>query len=128
MGSPFTAITGDASWGGTPIDDVLKTSFNPKCELQAYASSDTAGWKKRLAGCKDISGTIDCLCDGTTGLPVPSTIKPGATATLVITLKTGVTISGPAMIDDISIDDNIEGGELVKATIAWSGNGVWTAF
>jgi len=131
MGTPFTAILGNATLGTGPavhIPDVKKWTCNPKAENQAYASSDSAGWKQRVKGILDCSGTIDCLVtDDATLMSIG--IIPGAKIPILTLLLNGtVNFVGPAIIDDVSFDINVESGEIEGATITWSGDGEWEDF
>lgn len=124
MAGPATSIGGKATWNSVEIPDVLKWSLNPKGEIHAYGSSSTAGWKKRMAGTKDLSGSIDTKVQDTGTLPC----KPGDTATLQLEAESGVSFSGPAMIDDISMETDIDTGAPVGLTINFSANGTWSDF
>jgi len=124
MAGPASSVGGSAKWGNATIPDVLKWTVNPKNETQAYASSSTAGWKKRLAGCKDLSGSIDTKVQDTGLLPC----KPGDKAILVLKGSAGVSFSGPAIIDDISIETDIDTGAIIGLSINFSADGAWDAF
>lgn len=120
----FTAVGGDVSIDAAAVPDVTKWTINPKNETQAYASSDTAGWKKRLAGCYDLSGSFECKAQNAT-----PPCKPGQLiTTLLLTMAAGVTLSGPAIVDDISSEVDVDGGAIVAWTVNFSANGQWDAF
>ncbi|NQT36195.1 MAG: hypothetical protein HQ581_01820 [Planctomycetes bacterium] len=106
----------------TPVTNwrLVKTSDNKN-----YAANDTGGAKKRVAGVKDCSGTLEIKADDTANVPV----EEGD----AVALKLHVDDTGnnyydvPAMIDRIEVDVDIDRGEIVAYFVAFSGNGTITA-
>lgn len=128
---PFTPVeTGNVSkgvkLGANFVPDVTKWSLNPKSENQAYASSDTAGWKKRLAGQKDMSGSFECKCSDSTRLE--TICKPGATYAAELYYDQTLKHAGSLIVDDIAYEVDIDGGAIVAATVNFSCAGAWTDF
>jgi len=136
MAGPFTAVnshgvhidkTGSGGSSTTDVPDVTKWTVNPKAENLAYASSSTGGWKKRMAGTLDVSGSIDVKCNDTD--KIESFFKPGEKiAVMELYMNETLKYSGPAIIDDISVETDIDTGAIISATINFSGDGPWTAF
>ncbi|MGA2619839.1 MAG: hypothetical protein ABSF26_19675 [Thermoguttaceae bacterium] len=102
----------------TPVSDwkLVATSNNPD-----YAANDTGGWKKRAAGVRDASGSFEIKATDTQQCP----IEEGQTATLNLHLDA----SGdnyyevPAIIDKISVEVDINKGQIIAYVLDFSGNG-----
>lgn len=120
----FTCLGGKVTVDAADVPDATKWTWNPKNETQAYASSDTGGWRKRLPGVYDGSGSWECKAQSAT-----PPVKPGALVSLTLTLATGVAFAaGPAIIDDISTEVDLDTGNIVAWTINFSANGKWDEF
>jgi hypothetical protein len=102
----------------TPVVNwkLVTTSQNPD-----YAANDTGGWKQRAAGVRDASGSLEIKADDAQHCPV----EEGDTATLSLQLdQSGNNFyQVPAIIDKISVDVDINKGELVAYVVEFSGNG-----
>ena len=49
---------GNVDVGGTDVAEITSWSFNPTANVSAWGSSDSSGYKKRLAGTKDGTGSM----------------------------------------------------------------------
>jgi len=102
----------------TPVSNwrLVSTSTNPD-----YAANDTGGWKKRAAGVRDAAGSFEVKVTDNQNCPVEEGDMP--------TLKLHLDQTGnnyyevPAVIDKISVDVDINRGEIVAYAIDFSGNG-----
>lgn len=102
----------------TPVTNwrLAATSNNPD-----YAANDTGGWKRRAAGVRDASGSFEVKATDAQHCPV----EEGDAATL----KLHIDASGnnyyevPAIVDKISVDVDINQGEIVAYLVDFSGNG-----
>lgn len=128
MAGPASGKTGkayyDSGGGETEILDVTNWNLNKSSDNKPYASSTTDGHRKRVAGHKDKSGSFEFYV--TDGDPGNIPIAEGDAVTLALDTDTGKRETGPAIIDDIEIPADIEGGDPVKITVNFSGNGEWT--
>ena len=126
-GNGISGITGDALIAGATavqIHEVKKWSWKPKAENKDYASNITAGVKKRIPGVKDATGTIDGVWDPYN--PITTQVDVGATITLHLQTTTAQYIVAPVIIDDLSIEVDIETGAVDSWTMSFSSNGAWT--
>ena len=119
---PISGKDGSVEVDGSAVLESRKWTLKRTSDNKEYASTETGGNKKRVAGIKDWSGSIDCYAPE--GADV--TISEGQAIT--VTLKKDATHSyaGPAIVDDIDVETDIEGGELTGVSIAFSGNGALT--
>ncbi|MGA2063800.1 MAG: hypothetical protein ABSG86_02475 [Thermoguttaceae bacterium] len=105
-----TEITPVVNW------KLVTSSYNPD-----YAANDTGGWKQRAAGVRDASGSLEIKACDDRNCPV----EEGDAITLNLHLDN----SGdnyydvPAIIDKLSVDVDINRGEIVAYVVEFSGNG-----
>lgn len=127
-----TATGGKADWApdasGSPgsytnIPEVRKWTLKPTIEAKQYASSSTNGAKKRLPGVEDFDLTVDVYIDETTRFDSDLGIKPGEVGYFKLYEDSGNIFIAPAYINDITINTDIEGGEIVDGSISASSNG-----
>lgn len=122
----FSAKSGNVKRGGTPADvtDVVNINFEEVNEVQRYASSDTAGGYRRVAGLTDWTFSFDVLQDDTT--PQTDTIQPGTSETLEVYENGTLKWSGTAMYERVGAAIPIETGGLVRYTVSGGANGTLT--
>jgi hypothetical protein len=115
---------GKAQIGSTDISEITKWSFNPTSNNSAWASSDTSGYKKRVAGVKDGSGSIEGVFDEEDEIYL--TFEPGDSITLKLYIDASKYYSVPSLIDSFSIEVDLNDGEVVGWSADFSINGAWT--
>lgn len=115
---------GDVKISGTAICEIMKWSFNPKCNVPAYASNKTSGYKRRVAGVKDGSGSMEGAWDPAT--PAITVIDPGTGATLRLYINATQYYDVPAVIESFKLDVDVDTGEIVKWSADFGTNGAWT--
>ena len=110
---------GTVSVGGAIADctgwNLTMTSNNP-----AYASSSTSGYKNRVAGVKDASGSYSAKHNGS--VPTVGT----ATASASFTLDGTSSFSLNIIIDSVNIEVDMDDGDVVGYSVDFSGNGLVT--
>ncbi len=95
--------------------------------LKAYAANDTVGWKKRVAGVFDSTGTFEVKISNEVGQDACPVEKGGTYTALfyidaVAAIPTGW-YEVPIMVATIDVDDDIDDGEIAAFAITWEGNG-----
>ena len=102
----------------TPVSNwkLVTTSNNPD-----YAANDTGGWKQRAAGVRDSSGTFELKATDKN----PCAVQEGDSPTLELHLDHGGAnyYEVPAIIDKISVDVDVNKGQIVAYVVEFSGNG-----
>jgi hypothetical protein len=107
--------------GSTEITPVVNWKLVTSSNNPDYAANDTGGWKKRVAGVRDASGSLEIKASDDRNCPV----EEGDTPTLALHLDD----SGdnyyevPSIVDKISVDVDINRGEIVAYVVEFSGNG-----
>ena len=119
----FSSKTGNVKWGTAPADilDVRGWQLEQVSELKPYATSDTAGHRKRVAGHTDWTGSWTMYQDDTTQLTDNVTV--GSSDTLELYEDGTLKWVGVAMIASISPNVDIESGDIVSYTVAFEANG-----
>lgn len=90
-----------------------------KANTQAFINSGTRGGTGRRRGNTDWSGSYNC--DG--HLPA---LWPGQTFTFSGATQGTKGITGPAIVDEVTIKWDIEAGKIIENSTKFSGNGVYT--
>jgi hypothetical protein len=111
------AISGKS--GSANGANVTSWSFNPTSNNPAFATESTGGYKDRVAGIQDGSGSIEGKWDGSADFTV------GAEVTMTLSDGTN-SYSVPAIIDSYSVEVNATDGEPVSWSADFSINGAWT--
>ena len=102
----------------TPVSNwkLVAISNNPD-----YAANDTGGSKKRAAGVRDSSGSFEMKADGTGNCPVEE--GDAVDLNLHVDGTDQNFFEVPAIIDKISVNVDINKGEIVAYIVDFSGNG-----
>ncbi len=107
--------------GGSTLVECTEWSMQEQVAEHAYASCATSGWKKRVAGTKDVTGTCGGIYDPTA--PIHDYINIGDSVTLKLYLSTLAYHQVPAVVLSIETNLNIEEGEIIRWSMNWGGNG-----
>lgn len=119
---------GDCTYGTTPgtqVSELTKWTFNPKTNCPAWASNKSGGFKKRVAGIRDASGSLEGKWDPTN--PITSGLQDGAMVTLNLITMAGSQFTVPAIIEGLKVDVDIDSGQPVAWSADFSITGPWTA-
>lgn len=111
--------------GGSNIVDCQGWSWERTVTENAYASCSTSGFKKRLPGVKDHSGSINGLFDPES--PPDDYFDEGDLVTLLLYVNSSAFYSVPAMIITLSVEANNDEGELIPWSADFGGNGAWSS-
>lgn len=98
---------------------VRKWSISTKADVQAYVASNTHGATGRLPGNEDWSGSF-------TGYGHTPPVMPGSALSFLGSIDGANGCSGTAIVDQVEVSIDIEGGKPVDWTCTFSGNGPLT--
>lgn len=116
--------TTSGSGGGDGAQaEITGWTFNTTSNNPSWASSTNPGYKKRVAGVKDATGTINGKYNAANA--IFDTLAPGVTATLTLKLDSGNYYTVPAIIDDFNLEVDMDNGDVVGWTANFSSNGAW---
>lgn len=122
--STFSGKDGKVLIGGTALADITRWSLRTSAQNSAYASSSTGGYKKRVPGVKDASGSIAFKLN--TADPITGDFDEGSAVTLLLYLDGTRFYSVPAVIDALKLEVDIDSGQVVGGVAEFSANGAWT--
>ena len=123
-GVGFSGKDGDVKVGATQAQEARHWTFKPKADNKSYASNKTAGYKRRVAGVKEGTGTVAGAWDAAN--PITTMMDVGTGLTLLLFLNATINFSVPALIDDLTVNVDIDNGEIVSWDANYGTNGAWT--
>lgn len=106
---------------GSSLQECTEWTLTKEHADHAYASCETSGWRNRVAGTKDSSGTCGGIFDPND--PIHDYIVIGDSVTLELYYSSLQYYEVPALIRQIDTDCNIEDGDIIRWTMNWGGNG-----
>ena len=106
---------GTVSVGGS-VGDATSWSISLTSNNPSWASSTTSGYKSRVAGIKDTTGSYSAKFSAA----IPS---PGdeAAATFSLSGSGGYTLD--IIIDAVNVEVDMDDGDIVGYSVDWSGRG-----
>jgi hypothetical protein len=119
-----TGDDGKVMIGGVELAEITAWSFETTARSVAYASSATAGYRKRLTGAKEGRGAIAFKLNLTD--PLTNYLNEGSQVTLLLYIDSTRFYSVPAVIDSLEMTVDIDRGELIGGKAEFSTNGAWT--
>ena len=128
-GGGISGINGDVLIEEDQLQEVRKWSFKPTQNNPSYGSNRTGGYKKRVPGIKDATGSIGIAY--IPGNPVygvsAGQIREGSQPELALYIDDYHYIDAPAIIDSMSFEVDLDEGSIVTCDAEFSANGLWTA-
>ena len=123
---PISGKFGTVKFSGTEITECRTWSLSLTSDNKAYVSCSTAGQTRRVAGNKDWTASATIYLQD--GLDVP--FDEGDIALLELftdqTAGSGGKYAGQGIVESIEPEVDIEGGELVSATVNFAADGAMT--
>ena len=110
----------------TPVQvcQITKWTMDPKVNISAFAHNCSGGFKVRVSGTKDATGTIEGKWDPDD--PITDTLDVGTEVTLNLHYNTTQKWIVPAVIESLSLSVDMDSGEVDGWTANWGLNGAWT--
>ncbi len=115
---------GKVKIGSATLADITHWTLRTQATLSAYASSATAGFRKRVAGIKDGSGSLAGKLDP--GDPISDDFDEGAAVTLLLYIDPTHFYTVPALIESLQLEVDIDRGEVIGWRADFSTSGAWT--
>jgi hypothetical protein len=110
--------------GSTTLAEITDWTFHTTSLNHAYASSSTAGFRRRVPGVKDGSGSIGFKLDPAD--PITDDFDEGSAVTLLLYVDATHFYTVPAVIDSIQLAVDISSGDVLGGTAMFSADGAWT--
>ena len=126
MGVPINGNGGSTTFNAAEVDDVRTWSLNKVSDNQPYVTSMTAGQTKRVEGNKDWTAPVTSYLDNGEEPPY----EEGDTAVIELFTSSlagvGGKWSGSAIVENFTVDVDIEGGAIIGLTTNYAANGALT--
>ncbi len=119
--TPETGSGGKVLISSTSVGEITKWTFNKNAVVTQFGSSESAGYKKAIAGTKFGSGTIEGKWDGALTAP----IKEGTSATLLLYTNASEFYSVPAIMSNFTLSVDMNDGTPNSFTATFMTNGAW---
>lgn len=103
---------------GGAISDATSWSLSMTSNNPSWASSNTSGYKKRVAGIMDTSGSYSAKWSAS--IPVAGSLVSSAAFTIDGTNTWTLDI----IIDSVNLEVDMDDGDVVGYSVDFSGNGV----
>jgi hypothetical protein len=122
--STISGKDGKVLIGAAALADITRWTFNATSVNPAYASSSTAGFRRRVAGIKEGAGRIAFKLDPAD--PISDSLNEGDQVTLLLHLDATHFYTVPAIVDALELEVDISSGDVLGGTANFSSNGAWT--
>jgi hypothetical protein len=122
-GAGFSGKDGTVKIASTDVAEIRNWKFNPKSNNPKYASNKTSGYKRTVAGVKEASGSMSGAWDHS--IDFLAVVDVGTSVTLKLYTDLTHFFSVPSVIDDCSINVDVDNGEIVSWDSNFSANGAW---
>ena len=109
----YSGKDGSVLIGGSTVAHITSWSFNPTSNNPSWASSSTFGFKTRLAGVQDGSGSMEGKLTSW-ALPFQMPGEVGDKVVLILRVVTGVDFTVRAIIDSITYNVDVDDGDVVS--------------
>ena len=110
---------GTVSVGGA-VSDATSWSLSLTSNNPSWASPSTSGYKNRVSGIKDTTGSYSAKANGT--IPVPG----ASHASCAFTLDGSTTWTLNVVIDAVNLEVDMDDGDVVGYSVDFSGNSAVT--
>lgn len=110
--------------GSSTLIECTGWTFNMEVNTFRYATCQSSGSKKTIAGTKQGNGTLTGLYDPDD--IVENLVGPGDSVTLKLYLDADDFYSVPAIIKSVNVEVDIDNGDALKWTVEFETNGAWT--
>lgn len=104
---------GYATLDATEFNEVASWSLSLESNNPSYACKATSGYKKRVAGVKDATASIEGYVSG-------KPTAPGTDGALVLYVNSSTTYTMNAICEGYTTEVNLEDGDIVSYTSEWA--------
>ena len=111
--------------GAVAIAEITGWSFNPTSNNPSWSGNTNSGYKARVAGVKDASGSFEFKVQDATEV---AKFEVGTLLTLLLHADGSTTLdySVPSIVDGVTVEVDIDDGDVVSGSCDFSSNGAWT--
>lgn len=117
---------GTVTWNSGAVSQILSWTCNETVVDSSFGSSSTSGWKNRVAGTRDWSGSFRALYDTTIAPTVGQGTATGSAVSLVLGIAASESLTGNAMVTGVEMEVDVDNGTYVAYVVSFGGNGELT--
>ena len=117
----MAAVSGSGGSVGS-YSEVTGWSLNITTNNPSYASSDTSGWKKRVTGTSDVTGTVEFKWSGSAPVQAGASI-----AGLVLNIDGSDSYTLDAVVDTLNVEADLDDGDVISGSFDFSVAGTTTS-
>jgi hypothetical protein len=111
--------------GGEIELDFREATINPRRDLADASGSRSNGWRRRVPGMKDVTGSVQVYFTRNETSPMLG-LEPGVRGTFAFNhTATGITYSGPARLGEEFTDTIYSNDDAKVIEIPFQGDGEW---
>jgi len=110
--------------GSSNLVECTGWTWDRNVASHAYASCATAGYKKRVAGTKDSTGTASGIYDPAD--QIDDLIDIGDLVSLLLYVTAIKYYTVPSLVVSVGLEVDVEEGEIIRWELGFEGNGSWT--
>ncbi len=115
--------SGNVSIDGEELAQVTGWRLRTSTQATSYASSSTGGFKRRLPGARQASGSLAFLLD--TAVPQTS-LHEGEAVELLLKMDAARGVRVPAVIDALDLQIDVASGQIIGGRFQFTSDGAWT--
>jgi hypothetical protein len=120
--SAFSGKYGTVLLASAAVNEVTKFTIEDKVNVGKWGSNLSAGWKNAIAGVREKTGTVE--------FKIPTggsaAMEAGDSVTLHLKPDGSADQTGPAIIEGVSMDVDVDTGDPVGGSFTWHSNGAWS--
>ena len=122
----YAVVKFDTSGGSSHANFAECTSWSAtfSAAIHQYASCATAGSKKKIAGTKDVSGSVEGILDPSN--TITEQVREGDAIDLLLFFSATRYHLVPAVVESVEQSGDLEEGEVMRWSMSWQGNGAPT--
>jgi predicted aspartyl protease len=107
---------------GTTEYPVTNWSLKLSSNVASFADSTSSGWKVAVSGSKEASGEFSGKVPASAAIPAP-----GQSGAFTLALDDGHSYHGNGIINEVSIETNVDTGEAIGYKASFIGDGAWSS-
>ena len=102
--------------------EVTGWSLNITSNNASYASTSTSGWKKRVQGTSDVTGSVEFKWSGAKLVDAGDIVSG-----LVLTIDSSDSYTLDAIIDTLNVEADLDDGDFISGSFDFSVTGTTTS-
>lgn len=123
VAEPICGKEGTVKIGSTELPEITKWTFKPNVSLQSYASNKTNGFKRKVCGSKDATGTLEGKWDRKD--PITDHFQEGDSVILSLHVDDTRTVTVQAFIKSLDLEVDMDENTITAWSAEFEADGEW---